>query len=375
LILVGLLGWCVAPALAQLTELPQQVIEAVQPTPDEVAQIGAYVKARIGEIESGDAARIKRGRDDLQSPATNPGATIAFRTAYSDALVPELTRLGRLDNDVVVINAVQVGGSLATGPAIEFVEKYRADPRQAVRYAAVFALRDTIVLISRVTPVVGPQDVARIVDNLAAGLGTETYADVADMYVRALLEATRVQQSKFEAVPNQAIGHLLRTIGARVRKLGNAPEDRAMLQAVIRASEAVRDAMAREVLDKRRPDDLVRDAGGMGGDLLAYVFRQVRAGNLPIAANADQAMLDQAKAGRQIEMTLTQLGVNIVFSASDRLARGPVTNPPDLAAMIGLATSRGDKDFLTEVGSIIGVGGLLSKPPFNFNPNRFLGNP
>lgn len=372
LILAVVVGWRSAPVSAQTGELPQAVVESAQPTPEQVDEIQKYIAARIADLESGEPARVKRGRDDLQSPATNPGASIAFRTAYSDALVPELARLGKLDNDVVVISAVLTAGSLATGPAIDVIERYCADKRQAVRFAAVSGIRDTLRSISRTPPVVGPDIIARVVDGLATGLSTEADPSVADMYVRALLEAGRVQQQKFEAIPNQAAGQLVRTIGSRVRKLGNAPADREMLQAVIRASEAVRDALAEDVIRKQRPEDLVRDAGGMGGDLLAYVFRQVRAGNIPVAKGADQAAIDQAKAARQIESTLTQLGVNIVFSASDRLARGPLNQPPDLAGMIGLANAKGDKDFLQAVGLIIGEGGLLTKPPFNFNPNRFL---
>jgi hypothetical protein len=110
----------------------------------------------------------------------------------------------------------------------------------------------------------------------------------------------------------------------------------------------------------------------MAGDLLAYVFRRVRAGDLQVAKDADTAAVEQARAARSAEMTLTQLGVTIVYLSRDRLAQGTLDLPPDLAGMIGQATAKGDKDFMRDVLSIIGDGGLLTKPPFNINPNRFM---
>lgn len=371
-ILVAATGWFVAPASAQFGELPQSIVESGQPTPEQIEVINKYISVRIADLESGEPARVKRGRTDLQSPAANAGATIAFRTAYSAALAPELSRLGKLDNDVVVIDAIQVAGSLATGDGIAMADRYRADNRPAVRYAAVFALRDTIRSISRSAPVVGPEDAGRIVDNLAVGLSTETEPFVADMYVRALLESTRVQQQRFEAIPDRALQALIQTVGTRVRKLGTAPADRAMAQPFLRAAEAIRDVMAEDAVKRQKPEDLARNAGGMGGDLLGYVFRRSRAGDLLLAKGTDPASVEEAKVARQPELTATQLGVTIVFSARDRLARGVPEPPPDLAGMLGKATAAGDKEFQREVLSIIGDGGLLTKDPFRFNADRFL---
>jgi hypothetical protein len=372
LVLVALAAWA-APVVAQLGELPEELITAPTVSPPQVDEIKKFVAAQVADLETGDPVKLKRARQNLEGAANHAGATVSFRTAYSEALLPELDRLAKLANDVVVINAVQASGPLATQASIELAERYRADARPAVRLTAVGALEQTFRSINRTPPVVDQAAALQIVTNLGAGLDGEADPKVADAYVRALLEASRIEQAKFESVPDAALEKLVQSVGTRVRKLGDAPLDRELLMACIRAAEEVHNILAQNNLQRELPQGLVRDAGGLGGDLLAYVFRQIRSGKLPVAQGVGEGAVAEAQAGRLVEFTVTQLGVKIVYSARDRLGRGPVDSMIDVAGMIWQATAAGDREFTTGVGQIIGESGLLTRDPFNFNSERFQG--
>lgn len=361
-----------APAQPPLTD---EIVTASNPSPTQVAQINEFVTLRIAEFESADPEVSRRARVALQRPLSNVAVTPAFRNAYGDALAPRLERIaGNPERQDLAVVAVQVLGDLATERSITVLERTIRDERSVMRYAASQGFARTLRATQTTALAIGPDRVTWIVDRLRDALAREQDPVVAYMHVRALMTASaKDQPTALAAVRTRALMSLASICGERVRKLGNTESDRAMIPALIGAAEFLRDVLAEDTFARSLPRDFVLECAGLGGDMLAYVNRQILlrgAGAFALPEASDgEAVRALKQRMRQLAVSLTTLGEVVVFFGKDALEAGQPVPAPNLARHLEVGARQGDDAFIREVRAVFD---MLTRPPFNFPGDRFL---
>lgn len=361
-------------ASAQRT-LPDEVVTEPTPSPASHQRIAEYVEAAMSDFQSGQPDRFRRGRQDLQRPLMNVAISPGFRNAYGEAVQPRLERIasGEYGEEASVV-AVQLLGELATERAIAALERFQNEDRSVMRYAAAYGMAKALRAVQSTSPAIGPDRVGWIVDRLKSGLAREKDPVVGYMYVRGLMTASaREQPPAFAPIRTRALMSLASVCGERLRGLEAREEDIALLPALIGAGAFLRDVLAEDVFSRSLPREVVAECAGTGGDMLAYVNRQIRAGDRgafpPIAAGDPEAAQNVKRQRRLNAVALTALGEAIVMFAKDAMQAGTPGPAPNLAQHLEAAQPAGDALFLREVRSVFV---MLTQTPFSFPDQRFL---
>ncbi len=356
-------------------DLPDDIITAPNPSPTQVAQIREFLTQQLMDLESEDPEISRRGRLAITRPYNNVAISPAYRNASSEVLTPRLLTIaedhGRPELAVV---AVQMLGNVATERSLEALDRFIRDERAVMRYAAAQAMARTVRAVQTGAPAVGPDRVLWIVDRLRDGLARETDAVVAYMHVRGLMAAAvRDQPSALAAVRPRALLSLSTVCGERLQKLENNETDKALVATFIGAAEYLRQVLAEDIFARSLPRDLVLACAGLGGDMLAFVSRQVRMGDggmfaLPAAGDPED-IAESKRRLRQSAVALSALGETIVFLCKDALEAGQPVPAPNLARHLEPANAQGDAAFIRDVR---GIFEMLTRPPFSFPAGRFL---
>lgn len=356
-------------------DLPRETTTASAIQPSQLDEIKRLVAAGVADIQSQDPEARRRGRTALQRPVSTVDTSVAFRAAYSDVLVPELEAIVKGPAEVSAIIALQVAGDVATDRATSLLELGRASDKDAVRFAAVFGIGRVFRAAYTAAPAITPDRCLELVERLRVGLTQEKNPQVADVYVRSLIGAAREGAAQpLQGVRAVAMEKLVSAVGERVQKLSSKPEDLELFPAFIRAAEFARDAIASDVARRTLPEGVVRQAGGLGGDLVAFAFREIRAGSaFPSIAEGDDQEAQNAKlAKRRPCVDGVALGETLAFLAKDWFRSGAVGQSLGLSQHVARGTRQSDEAFLRLTPELVGDGRLLTTAPFGFAPTRFL---
>jgi len=370
-----LLACPAAPAMAQSsTSFPPQLVATPNPSQAQRDQIQSVADENMRMLESGDPAQMRQAREDLRVALRDPQASAAFRNAVSDHIGQRLAAMARGGDEKVAVTALQLSGHIATDSTIDLLEGMLADQRETMRYVAAFGFDSAFRTLRGGSPALTDRRVRTMVDRLAERIRREQQPVVLDMNVRALISAMRIGfEVNDPALRDHAMLSLVGACGERVQKL--QPADRPALAPMLKAAQAVRNELQALRINPPLPRDTVREAGGFCGDLIAFVFRSVRAGALPIAPpGANDAQRAEVAAERSVCTTALALAQSTIPLAKDKLNAGGPDDPvpQDLDELIRRATRQGDEQFLQRALDIIGDGGILTSDGFNFNANRFL---
>lgn len=367
---------CFAPAVVMAQrDLPDEIVTAPNLSPGQVSEIRAFITQQLTEFESADPEVSRRGRQAIVRAYGNVAVSPAYRNTSSEVLTPRLVAIaedqGRPELAVV---AVQMLGNIATERSIEALDRFVRDEREVMRYAAAQAMARTVRAVQTSAPAVGPDRVLWIVDRFRDGLSRENDAVVAYMHVRGLIAAAvRDQPSALASVRPRALLSLATVCGERLQKLGNSDADKALVATFIGAAEYLRQVLAEDIFARSLPRDFVLACAGLGGDMLAFVNRQVRMGASGMFALTDaggpEDIAEAKRRLRQSAVALTALGETIVFLCKDALEAGQPVPAPNLARHLEAANAQGDAAFIRDVR---GVFEMLTRPPFSFPAGRFL---
>lgn len=342
--LLALFGACTAlPARAQ-NELGPEIVRAATLPPDAGEKIDAAARA-LDLLTSDDPAVIQRGRNALLAPLRDRRASVAFRTAYGDRLIPTLRELVRAERDLVAINALRIAGEAATSDSAAVLAGATTEKRVSVRYAAVAGIGRTFDALAEANPAINADGANRLIDTLAGIVAAETDPDVLDAAVRAVISARRVDRPNFESVRGRSFTVLSKAAAERLQKLGGDAASLRALPALVRAAKAVRDAMIENNPRLRLGDAEMKAGAELAGHLVGYVIRRVQQGQLPPVVPADDAGAAQDKrTRREHAASAASLSESIVALAT---ATAPARYAEqNLADDLRKTTSEGDNAFL-----------------------------
>lgn len=309
------------PAQAQILE-PLPPSDQTSYSAEEQQQITAFVLKRVALIGENDSKAREDARSQLLVPLRRAGISVAFRRTVRSAGIDGLASLADSSDEHIAINALFVLAEIADDASRLVVQRHTADESQAVRYAAIGALKRTFRVVDTFSPAIDAGRVSEMVAHLNSLLDDETDATVADAITRALLQASQIRRTGFETPATQAVIGVASKIGPRLRLAEEGDRPLALLSCV-RVAEAL--ALKLQAPGRINPE-VARAAAAFGGEMLAHLAYLANDGSLPD--------------DRQWELNLARLSERIVVFSRAKLG-GSVTEP-GLAAML----ERGeDKEF------------------------------
>ena len=170
---------------------------------------------------------------------------------------------------------------------------------------------------------------------------------------------------------NLALNQLVTSISARVQSLTPNDADAALFAPCVKATQDIRGILALQSAQERADPAIVRNAGGLCGDLFGYVFRRVRQNKLAVVG--PDANLAAVQDARKLEISALRIADDLVRICKDELRVGDLNNAPvRLAPHIEQGTKQSDQKYIQDVMDLIGDGGLLTQRGFDFDSNRFL---
>ena len=281
---------------------------------EEQQQITAFVQKRVALIGNGDTKAREAARSELLMPLRRAGVSVAFRRSVRAAGLDGLASLAGSPDEHIAINALFVLAEIGDDASRLVVQQHTTDESQAVRYAAVGAMKRIFRVVETFSPAIDPGRVSEMVAHLNGLLETETDPTVADAITRALLQASQIERDGFETPATQALVGVASRVGARLRTAEAADRPVALISCV-RVAEAL--AARLQAAGGVKPE-IARTAAGFGGEMLAYLAFHANDGSLPEE--------------RRWELDLARLSERCVVFA--RIKLGGKSNEPGLAAML-----------------------------------------
>ena len=293
------------PAIISSTTIAQDQKEAIR----------TFAGAALAKLKNADnPVEMKRGRDDLLEqlkPAKGP--TVAFRQAYSEALVNELKDLAKGEEDKVAINALIVSGELATPDSATILESHLGDKRTAVRFAAANNMARTFEALSKSSPAMPPDRVKAMTEALGEMVARDNDAEPLDAAVRSLIAGLALQKQEHAPAREAALSALAKRCGERLKKADAA--DDATARAMLRAITGIRNAVSAGAPFK--PEGY-HASGKLCRDAIDYIRR-----NLP-------AFQQRPAETRTVQEAILNETENLATAASSKLG-GPAYQPRGLS--------------------------------------------
>jgi hypothetical protein len=313
-------------------EIPKEVIEATVLSPAQEEAVKKFIAERLPGLSDKDA--MKRSRDELLAPFRSAKVSVAFRQVYTTAAVPELTKLSESPDDLKVVNCLRIAGEIATSDATVILEKKLADPRPAVRFAAVNGLERTMSAMASRAPAMPAQRVETLVDKLGQVMTDpkNNSLEVIDAAERALIAAMNVTIGTVRPRAFQILSSSVAKVAQRFADEPTPPQVRIVL---IRGGQTARDALG--AIQNPLSGDNVKDAAALGGQLLGWTMCQLKGEHLA----ADDA--------RQAAANVASVAENTIIFASQKAGI-----PPPAARKLGEDLAKGnDGEFIRNVPQVM----------------------
>jgi len=334
--------------------LPPEIITASDLSEAQKESLRRFVDLHKAGL-AGEASEVKRARNALIEPLQSNTISVPFRLEYARVLIPLCRPLATGQRELNAINALRLVGELATSTGLDLLTDSLADKRDAVRLMAVKGFGATFSAIERTNPAIPNKDQAiRVLGTLKTNIEKETNPQVLEAYTLSLQAATRIPTAKLADVRAEAIKVLSQSIGSKARAATDGKFDSAFR----RAANAARNALTNQnaANEPALPDDIFREAGALGGDLLALVHRRVKAGELTTnPAKRSDLVLMVSDSERTIQWAANGLSVEA----------------QDLKLSELLQQSK-DTEFQTAVLRLIGANGVLTAQKFRFADDHFV---
>ncbi len=361
----------VAPsALAQITgNLPDSIVCATSGLSDaDQNAIAEYVHQLSLGLDSDDAAIFEAARDRLSEPLRRACVSVSFRLRYDMALRPVIqTMLDPSRGERVNANALILAGDLATVNSAQVLLDHLDAPATSTRFEALVGLSRAFKATQRRASGIDSRQFSTAINAIVHRIRVEPEPYVIDAAVRSLITASALDTSEFASTASQALGLLCDAISSRLHSPINEQDLPILRLSFLRAGLAARDALIRgQHLDQ---PTLIQLAG-LGGDLLWFVRHQLASGAYPtIDPEDDEDVSNKKLAKRTVPRQMIAVGEAVVLFASNKL--GSAVDPVNLSVTFAKASPESDRTFSQQVGRILGVGGVLTRPPFKIDPKRY----
>ena len=314
----------------------------------------------LTRLGSGDLDDVKKARIAIIDSIDDPKMATGERFDASGKLIAPLTAMIGSEDEIMVVNGLMIAGNIVTPDSITLIESALDSEMPGLRYAGLKALRTTFgILSTQRTQSLDNSEISRQIQAAAKMLRDDPDSYVAEGAARALIEASKMRDSKLSGEAEKAFKALAEAASHRVKTLDTVADDHkagVLRIAMLSTFELGRVLQSGTNTPGREP---VRQAAGLAGDSLAYVFSRFQSADLKIGS------MDQAEA-----MILSQLigaSENLVYSAQSEL--GQSSSPVALRQSFDAGN---DRDFNRGILTIIGGTGVLTRPPFSMEADRFV---
>lgn len=338
-----------APAARAQTPLTADTIQAVNLGPEQAAAIRQYPTEPLARLASDQPRDIRAARDRLLEPLRDPRASVVFRQAYADALVPQLAAITKDPRDLNAVNALRILGEVGTPSALDALEAALADQRLPVRYAAVMGMERTLLAIRSVSPAVGADRLSRVLARLGRVVAQDQSPEVVQAAVRALASVLTLEREGFTVLRPASLRAMAEATRARIPQLSGA-DAVAFYPAMLALCQVTRDALLQNNPALALDAEAARHAAEVNGHCFAYVFRAVRAGQFR-----------DDPAAREAAASIVATAETALLVAARRAAR-----PIGLVEPLRAANDRAFNDRALEMLQ------LLKDPPLSFPADHFI---
>ncbi len=260
------------PALAQ--GLSETTVGASPVTTEMKGEIAAYVADHQKGL-TGDAAAIRKAKNALVDPVKSAAMSESFRREYGTQLVPIIGPLTTNAREEVALNAVRIAGTLGTKDGLDLALKALDDKRESVRMMGAMST-GLAIATGRIAKnrALSQRNAGEALDALNTKAQAEQNPHVLDAMMLALDDAMRVKAADLEGVRTKATNMMLAHAGRLARDPKGVP---GLDDALAHATKALGEAMLETGPDKLSPPQ-VQEAGGVAGDVVARILRQLEAG-------------------------------------------------------------------------------------------------
>ncbi len=336
-----------APSGAWGAEIPAGLPAKQELSDADIRSIRDFAEPLITALESKEAGPSQQAREDLLAPLRS-GASVAFRLAYSEAVMPGVTRLAAGPDERIAFNALRIAGALATDGAMGAIRAALADPRDSVRYGGAFGARRALEEVASKRFAPAPAQVERLVGALAEQIKKEAEPGVVEGLISAF-DAVGPDP----ATRSAALASMCSAMTSQAAAFGagsGAPE--AWAYAFQRAVKVSQAALLEQGRVGNLDESLAKGAAQMCGQLLAHVVKRLESFKPGESREAETAALqDLASAA---EGTLIFIDANLTKRTPPQQAiRAAFPDTGKVAA---------------EAAKWAGAKGLLTQPPYAFKP-------
>jgi hypothetical protein len=302
-------------------EIPKEIVEKPVHSAEDQAAVKKFLDERFPLFDGKDPGAMKRGRDELLSAFKNPRVSVAFRQSYNDAAMRELRKLAEDKNDMIVVTGLRIAGELATSDSTTILEAKLADPRVAVRFAAVNGLERTMAALAARNPAIPRERAEALVDKLGQVISDPKNNDyeVMDAAERALISAMNVTIGNVRPKAFQNLSASVAKLAQRFADQKTPPQIHIIL---VRAGETSRNALG--AIQNPLAGDNVKDAASLSGHLLGWTMCQLKGGHLAEEEARDAAAKVAGVAENNIIIASQKAGVTAPSpqKLGDELAKG-----------------------------------------------------
>lgn len=349
-------------------DITPELRRSAQLSGEQISTVQRFIRDNTGSLASDNPQMVRRNRTALLEHLTDIQASPAFRVEFSKAIVPLLKPLVASEADLTVVNALVLAGDVATGDSMLILRDALKSAKPAIRYQAAFGMRRTFeALASMATPTLRSDQAEEGVSDLTKQLSVEADELVIDGLTYATIEA-----AKAPGLRNFALLRLCETLSVKLKSMSGGREQFA--GALLRAGVGVRDALSATQVGGQGGQsgplsaEATRACAELGGQLIAYCVRSVENKALPMAQRGEAGY-----SVREVYAQLATTAENIVLLAAT-LQGVQAPQSRRIGDRLKTSTTSGDVSFGEDARLLVGKAGLLSKPPFSFDPTTFLAN-
>jgi len=334
---------CVTPALGQAA-LNESVVTSASP---DAGAIEVFASEWGPDLAGDDEDARARARRNLLRALNNAEATVPFRLAYQNALMPHLSRAISAGSDQAV-GALRIAGNLATPRATEAIEDALNSNDDAVRFSAASGAGRAFNAVTIAQPALPAERLVELSVRLGRVVAGDASPAVAEAAARSLSQGAALNVQGFDAVESAATEALLTGLAGRLGdgQLDPGEADVLVYTAIIRGLETART----RINSNRSPREMTVLAARVAGHALGMASRDIdSAEGTDLAVLADLAGTCEA----------------LIFFAAEALGgRGEEFNLQN-------AANRSPDAFRAAADNLIGAGGQLAGAPFNLDPAEF----
>lgn len=334
---------CATPALGQIA-LNESVVTSASP---DSGAIAAFANQWGPALAGQDVDERARARRNLLRALNNTEATVPFRLAYQNALMPHLSRAIGAGSDQAV-GALRIAGNLATPRATEAIETALSSSDDTVRFSAASSAGRAFKAVTTAQPALPAERLVELSVRLGRVVSGDASSAVAEAAARSLSQGADLGLQGFEAVESAATEALLAGLAGRLGdpELDPGAVDVLAYTAIIRGLESARTRINANEADRTSTVLAARVAG----NALGMASRDIdTAEGTDLAVLADLAGTCEA----------------LIFFAAEALGgRGEEFNLQN-------AANRSPDAFRAAADNLIGAGGQLAGAPFNLDPAEF----